>query len=98
MKAMTILTLTALLSAPLAALQAADAPAQEPNIFVILVDDLGCYGGEIRTPNPDRLAAGGVRFPQFYNCTLCGPSRAALMTGSVRKHLFGDACDRIKCA
>jgi arylsulfatase len=43
--------------------------------------DLGCYGGEIRTPNLDRLASGGLRFSQFYNCALCGPSRAALMTG-----------------
>ncbi|MBM3891368.1 MAG: arylsulfatase, partial [Verrucomicrobia bacterium] len=53
---------------------------------VILADDMGfsdagCYGGEIRTPNLDRLAAGGLRFSQFYNCALCGPSRAALMTG-----------------
>jgi arylsulfatase A-like enzyme len=43
--------------------------------------DLGCYGGEIRTPHLDSLAASGLRFSQFYNCALCGPSRAALMTG-----------------
>lgn len=43
--------------------------------------DLGCYGGEIQTPNLDKLAAEGMRFSQFYNCALCGPSRAALMTG-----------------
>jgi len=63
----------------------AGAPAK-PNIVIILADDLGysdlgCYGGEIRTPNLDQLAAGGLRFSQFYNCALCGPSRAALMTG-----------------
>ena len=57
-----------------------------PNIVVILADDLGfsdlgCYGSEIQTPNLDRLAAEGLRFSQFYNCALCGPSRAALMTG-----------------
>ena len=57
-----------------------------PNIVLILADDmgysdLGCYGGEIQTPHLDRLAAGGLRFSQFYNCALCGPSRAALMTG-----------------
>jgi len=57
-----------------------------PNIVLIMADDMGysdigCYGGEIRTPNLDRLAAGGLRFSQFYNCALCGPSRAALMTG-----------------
>ena len=43
--------------------------------------DLGCYGGEIKTPTIDRLASDGVRFSQFYNCAICGPSRASLMTG-----------------
>jgi len=57
-----------------------------PNIVLIMADDMGysdigCYGGEIRTPNLDRLAAGGLRFSQFYNCALCGPSRASLLTG-----------------
>ena len=65
-------------------LSAAD-PAR-PNILIILADDLGwsdlgCYGGEIRTPNLDALAAGGLRFTQFYNCTRCCPSRASLLTG-----------------
>ncbi len=60
--------------------------AQRPNVVVILADDmgfsdLGCYGGEIQTPHLDRLAAEGLRFSQFYNCALCGPSRAALLTG-----------------
>lgn len=62
------------------------AAQERPNIIVVLADDLGfsdlgCYGGEIRTPNLDRLAKEGLRFSQFYNCALCGPSRAALMTG-----------------
>ena len=57
-----------------------------PNILVILADDLGysdigCFGGEIRTPNLDALAANGLRFTQFYNATRCCPSRAALLTG-----------------
>eukprot|EP00903_Cladosiphon_okamuranus_P003971 g3969.t1 len=43
--------------------------------------DIGCYGGEIDTPNIDQLAAGGMRFRQFYNEAKCGPSRAALLTG-----------------
>jgi arylsulfatase A-like enzyme len=65
---------------------AAFAAPLRPNIVIILADDLGysdlgCYGGEIRTPHLDRLAANGLRFSQFYNCALCGPSRAALMTG-----------------
>jgi arylsulfatase A-like enzyme len=60
--------------------------AERPNIVVFLADDLGfsdlgCYGGEIKTPNLDRMAAEGLRFTNFYNCALCGPSRAALMTG-----------------
>lgn len=67
----------------------ATAPAGEarrPNFVLILADDLGfsdlgCYGSEIRTPNLDRLAGEGMRFSRFYNCALCGPSRAALMTG-----------------
>jgi arylsulfatase A-like enzyme len=57
-----------------------------PNIIVILVDDMGwsdigCYGGEIATPNLDALAAQGVRFTQFYNTARCSPSRASLLTG-----------------
>jgi arylsulfatase len=57
-----------------------------PNVIVILVDDLGfsdfgCYGSEISTPNIDALAAGGVRFTQFYNTARCSPTRASLMTG-----------------
>src|SRR5205809_6305391 len=65
---------------------AAGEPAARPNVLLILADDLGfsdlgCYGGEIATPNLDRLAAGGVRFTQFYNCARCCPTRASLMTG-----------------
>lgn len=76
-------------------LSTALAATQRPNIIVILADDLGfsdlgCYGGEIRTPNLDRLAAEGMRFSQFYNCALCGPSRAALMTG-LHPHQVGIA-------
>ncbi len=57
-----------------------------PNIVLILADDLGfsdigCYGGEICTPNLDRLAGGGLRFTQFYNTARCCPTRASLLTG-----------------
>ncbi len=57
-----------------------------PNILLILADDLGfsdlgSYGSEIATPNLDRLAAGGLRFTQFYNAARCCPTRAALLTG-----------------
>jgi len=75
--------LAALLLIPMASLHAA---ADKPNILILLADDLGwsdlgCYGGEIRTPNLDSLAAGGLRFTQFYTCTRCCPSRASLLTG-----------------
>jgi arylsulfatase A-like enzyme len=64
--------------------RAAEPP--KPNILLILADDLGysdlgCYGGEIQTPNLDALAKNGLRFTQFYNCTRCCPTRASLMTG-----------------
>src|SRR6202453_271094 len=60
--------------------------AERPNIVLILADDLGysdigCYGGEIQTPNLDALAAGGVRFTQFYNTARCWPTRSAILTG-----------------
>jgi arylsulfatase A-like enzyme len=60
--------------------------ASRPNIIVILSDDMGysdigCYGGEIRTPNLDGLAKNGVRFTQFYNTARCCPTRASLLTG-----------------
>ncbi|MEM7453743.1 MAG: arylsulfatase [Planctomycetota bacterium] len=65
----------------------ADSPADaRPNIVLIMVDDMGfsdpgCYGGEIETPNLDRLAASGLRFTQFYNCAKCETTRATLMSG-----------------
>lgn len=68
-------------------LWAAPDPRRRPNIVLILADDMGfsdigCYGSEIPTPNLDRLAAGGVRFTQFYNTARCCPSRASLLTGA----------------
>jgi len=67
-----------------------------PNIVLILADDLGysdlgCYGGEIATPNLDRLASGGVRFTQFYNTARCWPSRAALLSGYYAQQVHRDA-------
>src|SRR5512138_2666621 len=71
---------------PAATTFASAAPVKRPNILLILADDLGysdpgCYGGEIATPNRDRLAKGGIRFTQLYNNARCCPSRAALLTG-----------------
>ena len=66
--------------------QARTDQSARPNIVVILADDMGwsdvgCYGGEIRTPNIDRLAAEGLRFTRFFNSAKCEPTRASLMSG-----------------
>jgi arylsulfatase A-like enzyme len=60
--------------------------AQQPNIIIILADDLGysdlgCYGSEIETPHIDGLAANGIRMTTCYNSARCCPTRASLMTG-----------------
>jgi len=60
--------------------------ASPPNIVLIMADDMGfsdigCYGGEMKTPNIDRLAANGLKFKQFYNTARCCPTRASLLTG-----------------
>jgi arylsulfatase len=73
------------LGGPSTPAEADRAPAR-PDILILLADDLGysdlgCYGGEIPTPNLDRLAAGGLRLTEFYNTARCWPSRAALLTG-----------------
>lgn len=59
---------------------------KKPNILIIMADDmgysdLGSFGGEIATPNLDRLAQGGIKFTQFYNAARCCPTRASLLTG-----------------
>jgi arylsulfatase A-like enzyme len=61
-------------------------PAKGLNVLVIVADDMGysdagCYGGEIQTPNLDRLAANGIRFTQCYSTGRCWPSRTSLLTG-----------------
>ncbi len=68
---------------------------QRPNILLIVADDLGyadlgAYGGDIRTPNIDQLAAGGLLLPQFHTAPSCGPSRAMLLTGN-NNHVAGTA-------
>jgi len=65
---------------------AAATAAPRPNVVVIMADDmgwsdLGCYGGEIRTPVIDSLANGGLRFTRFHNAARCCPTRASLLTG-----------------
>ncbi len=60
--------------------------SERPNILLVMVDDmgwsdLGCYGGEARTPAIDSLARNGLRFSTFYNTGRCCPTRASLLTG-----------------
>src|SRR5882672_2261816 len=62
------------------------APADAPNVIWILLDDVGFgasspFGGLIRTPTFDSLAANGLRYTNFHTCAICAPTRAALLTG-----------------
>jgi arylsulfatase A-like enzyme len=103
MKRLTVLRILLLL-VPLASLQA----AERPNIVLVMADDLGwsdigCYGGEIPTPHIDSLACDGLRFTQFYNNSVCGPTRASLLTGLYcqqvghRGDRWNDPTDFSKC-
>ncbi len=69
--------------------------ADKPNVIFILADDLGysdlgCYGGDIETPNLDSLAKNGLRFTQFYNTARCWPTRGALMSGYYAQQIHRD--------
>lgn len=69
--------------------------ADKPNVVFILADDLGysdlgCYGGDIETPNLDSLAKNGLRFTQFYNTARCWPTRGALMSGFYAQQIHRD--------
>jgi arylsulfatase A-like enzyme len=73
----------------------------KPNIIFILADDLGysdlgCYGGEIETPNLDSLATNGLRFTQFYNTARCWPTRGALLSGYYAQQIHRDALPEVK--
>jgi arylsulfatase A-like enzyme len=62
------------------------APAGAPNILIVLIDDSGfgqwgTFGGQVPTPNLDRLARMGLRYTRFHTTALCSPTRAALLTG-----------------
>ena len=68
---------------------------EKPNVVFILADDLGfsdlgCYGGDIETPNLDSLAKNGLRFTQFYNTARCWPTRGALMSGYYAQQIHRD--------
>ncbi len=71
-----------------------------PNVLLIMADDLGysdlgCYGGEIKTPNLDGLAANGLQFTQFYNTGRCWPTRGALLTGFYAQQIRRDSLPNI---
>ena len=75
--------------------------ADRPNIMIILADDLGfsdlgCYGGEIETPNLDRLAANGLRFTNFYNTGRCWPTRSSILTGYYAQQVRSDRLPGVK--
>jgi len=79
----------------------AEPATERPNVLLIMADDMGfsdagCYGGEIRTPNLDALAAGGVRFTQHYSTGRCWPSRACILTGYYAQHIGRDGAPGIK--
>ncbi len=79
-------TIIAVLLIALVCFGCTSSEAEQPNIVIILVDDmgfsdLGCYGSEISTPNIDKLAQNGLRFTNFYNGARCCPTRASLLTG-----------------
>ena len=82
-------------------LASAAGAASKPNVLIILADDLGysdlgCYGGEIRTPHLDGLAENGLRFTNFYNTGRCWPTRAALMTGYYAQQVRRDQLPGVK--
>ncbi|MGL6073581.1 MAG: arylsulfatase [Fimbriiglobus sp.] len=75
--------------------------SSKPNVLIIMADDLGysdlgCYGSEIRTPNLDALAKGGLRYTQFYNTARCWPSRSSILTGYYAQEIRRDALPGIK--
>uniref|UniRef100_UPI003340B351 arylsulfatase n=1 Tax=Pseudopedobacter sp. TaxID=1936787 RepID=UPI003340B351 len=83
---LTSFTLLAMLAQSVMSFAQDRSPKKEPNIIIIMADDLGysdlgCYGGEINTPNLDWLASQGVRFNSFYNASRCCPTRASMLTG-----------------
>ena len=70
------------------------APQGAPNVVVVLLDDIGfgqssAFGGPIKMPTLDKLAAGGLRFNNFHTTALCSPTRTALLTG--RNHHVNNA-------
>src|SRR5436190_20989465 len=95
-KRRVVCALVALCLSPSAlAVRATERSAKQPNILLILADDLGysdvgCYGSEIATPNIDSLAKNGLRFTQCYNTARCWPSRGCLLSGYYAQEIRRD--------
>ena len=92
-RALLVTALVAATAAAPAAYSSTASTGKRPNIVIILGDDLGfsdmgCFGGEIKTPNLDSLAQAGLRCTQFYTHASCSPTRSMLLTG-VDTHLNG---------
>jgi len=95
----TILHITCLVALTTVSLDAAEPSSAvnkaegRPNIVIILADDmgysdLGCYGGEIHTPNIDSIAKNGIRFTDYHAEAKCNPSRQALLTGKYHTRAY----------
>jgi arylsulfatase A-like enzyme len=74
---------------------------RRPNVVIFVADDmgysdLGCYGGDIQTPNLDGLAKNGLRFTQFYNTARCWPTRGALLTGYYAQQIRRDTVPGVR--
>lgn len=79
------------------------AEGTRPNVLIIVADDLGysdlgCYGGEIETPQLDRLAANGLKFSQCYSTGRCWSSRAAILTGYYAQQVRRDSLPKVPSA
>jgi arylsulfatase len=97
-RVLSVVLTGALLLGPL---RLGEAQSNRPNVVVFLADDLGysdlgCYGGEIATPNLDALAAGGLRFTQFYNTARCWPTRSSLLTGYYAQQIRRDTVPGVR--
>ena len=103
MKLITQLSVLVIVFCVIAVNPAVAADANPPNVLIIVADDLGysdlgCYGGEIETPNLDRLAANGLKFSQFYNTGRCWSSRASILTGYYAQQVRRDALPKVPTA
>jgi len=99
----TMLSLLMLVLTCFGTIKVIAAEKNRPNIVLIMADDIGysdfgCFGSEIDTPNLDKLAAGGLRFTNFYSENMCWVSRAAMLTGIYHKTSLANSAIHPRCA